>query len=224
MELWEIKAEALRIMFADSDISYTKADFTSGKIAANPNTNDKVRRMTDSIRRAIDIFYQFRGTPTLRAKTTLESVDNPLGAKLLTTNITNLGFPTRIDIVRDLDNNILGEENVDFVFDEIEKTIWLYGYDMSKVVDVIQFIVYYKVFGGNIPLVVDEINYNLDTIHIPEDIQRHIPYYIKGELFEEDEHDTANNARMIFMQYITTIPRKQFSKVQTKVKSHYPRG
>ena len=61
MELWEIKAQALRLMFADTDIYYTREDFESGALYENGNTKEKLVRMNDSIRRAIDLYNDYTG-------------------------------------------------------------------------------------------------------------------------------------------------------------------
>ena len=68
MELWDIKASALRLMFADTDIKFDKQDFSSGAIYDNGNTRDKLIRMNDSIRRAIDLYFQYCGQYGRRTK------------------------------------------------------------------------------------------------------------------------------------------------------------
>ena len=61
MKLWEIKAQALRLMFADTDIEFSFAEFENNSIYENANTREKLIRMNDSIRRAIDLYYHYHG-------------------------------------------------------------------------------------------------------------------------------------------------------------------
>ena len=61
MKLWEIKAQALRLMFADSEITFSYEDFKQGVIEDNANTREKLIRMDDSIKRAIDMYYSYCG-------------------------------------------------------------------------------------------------------------------------------------------------------------------
>ena len=59
MKLWEIKAQALRLMFADADIEFSYTEFAEETVYNNANTREKLVRMEDSIRRAIDIYHQY---------------------------------------------------------------------------------------------------------------------------------------------------------------------
>ena len=55
------KANALRLMFAGSGLSFSKEEFENEVVYSNGNTRDKLTRMNDSIRRAIDLYYQTLG-------------------------------------------------------------------------------------------------------------------------------------------------------------------
>ena len=61
MKLWEIKAQALRLMFADTDMMFDYTEFENRAVYENVNTREKLVRMEDSIRRAIDLFYEYVG-------------------------------------------------------------------------------------------------------------------------------------------------------------------
>jgi hypothetical protein len=74
--------------------------------------------------------------------------------------------------------------------------------------------VYYRQSKVNLGTVTDQTDVTL----IPEDVLRMVPYFIKGELYEEDEPNIAMQSRQMYVQYLMGL-RKKFTKTQTKVKS-----
>jgi len=221
MKLWEIKAQALKLMFADSDIQFSENEFTDGIVYQNSNTRDKLTRMNDSIRRAIDLYYTYVG---VRSKSQVFALTAGEYIDLSTT--TDFGSPDRVDLKiystdeDDEKNNLVYERNqVDFIYNEIEEKIeFEEDFSNSIYADyILEFRVYYKIKKLNIDLAVDEITFDLDTIYIPNEVQRNIPFYIKSELFEEDEPQLAVNAKNSFISFLMTL-QKPFSRVQTKVK------
>ena len=147
------------------------------------------------------------------------------------TKPTDFAFPTRVDLLRDKDyvNPI---ENITYYYDELTDLINFYdqdyaAYDSDTVKLALKFRVYYKIDIKNLDSFVDaqgdpnltdasEIN----DINIPIEVQRMIPYFVKGELYEEDEPDLARAAKQEFIAFMAQRPRKLFTKVQTKVKSY----
>jgi hypothetical protein len=221
MKLWEIKAQALKLMFADSDIQFSENEFTDGIVYQNSNTRDKLTRMNDSVRRAIDLYYTYVG---VRSKSKTFTLTNKEYIDLSTT--TDFGSPDRVDLKiysTDEDNeknNLVYERNqVDFIYNEIEEKIEFEEDFSNSIYDdyILEFRVYYKIKKLNIDLAVDEITFDLDSIYIPNEVQRNIPFYIKSELFEEDEPQLAINAKNSFISFLMTL-QKPFSRVQTKVK------
>ena len=69
----------------------------------------------------------------------------------------------------------------------------------------------------NLPPLVDELTYDLNELRIPESAQRMIPYFIKGELYEEDEPNIAAASKRQYVDFLMTMERP-FIRVQTKVK------
>ncbi len=61
---------------------------------------------------------------------------------------------------------------------------------------------------------------NETEIDIPEGIASYIPYYVKGDLFRDDEPNEASEARNWFEQSLDEITYKQMSKTNS-VKSTY---
>jgi hypothetical protein len=224
MKLWEIKAQSLRLMFADTDIEFNEDEFENGTIYDNANTKEKLVRMEDSIRRAIDLFYQYNGEVT-RVETKGILFENDVYKNVIDVSlITAFGYPTRIDINKNLNEYILGQENIGFNYDRVTKRIYFTDYDFTSFEDNITFTIYFKMQKLNVPSVVDELEYDLDTIHIPEEVQRQIPFYVKSELYEEDEASTAMKARNQYLEFLILNQRKNYSKVKTKVKKTFNWG
>ena len=61
------------------------------------------------------------------------------------------------------------------------------------------------------------MTYDLNDIFIPEEVQRMIPYFVKGELYEEDEPAMAQTAYAMYINFLRGLKRP-FNKVQTKVR------
>lgn len=219
MKLWEIKAQSLRIMFTDTDVEYSETDFSSRVVYENANTKDKLVRIEDSIRRAIDTFYLYLKEPTTYSEVGLTlSGEDYLNYLDFSANAT-FGFPSRVDIrlVNDDDEITYVKNQVDFSFDPITKRIYFMNSDYRDYEDSIKFIVWYKIKKVNIPYGSDEMSFDLDSINIPEEVQRMIPFFVKGELYEEDEPDIARIAKNDYINFLMSL-RKPFSNVQTKVK------
>lgn len=221
MKIWEIKAQALRLMFTVSDMNLNETDFSSGIIRQNQNTAEKLIRMDDSIRRGIDLYYSYVGEPISFFDTVLVSGNNS-DEKVVDFNYVNAAYPTRVDIfVYDTDGNKIGSSlNVTFRYDQILKKIFFdtdygkyetdYGYTVKPKV-------WYRVVKKNLPIGANEMTYDLDAIDIPEEVQRMLPYFIKGEIYEEDEFNVAQSAKNEYIRFLLSL-RKPFSNVQTKVR------
>src|SRR5690606_3684775 len=123
MELWDIKANALRLMFADSDIQFSKEEFENGSLESNGNTRDKLVRMNDSIRRAIDLYYQYCGQFNRVTKVYLKEEDGKITNVLNLENIQDFGLPTKININFSFRGVVKKVENIPFHFDNISKTV-----------------------------------------------------------------------------------------------------
>jgi hypothetical protein len=230
MELWDIKASALRLMFADTDINFDKQDFSSGAVYDNGNTRDKLIRMNDSIRRAIDLYFQYCGQYGRRTKVQYhEDVDGNLTDILNLDNVLDFETPSRIDLHFMYMGKEKVIENIAYYYDHVAKQVMVdinvAGGRLKYTKDTFNFSIYYVMKKENLPKDedIDELVYDLNDIHIPEDIQRMIPKYIKSEVYEEDEYALAQVAKNEYIQFLMAHARK-FSNVQTKVKSIFRRG
>lgn len=225
MKLWQIKAEALRLMFADSDMQFNEEEFSERIVYENFNTADKLVRMEDSIRRAIDLYYVYVGEITQRETFNLLQIEEIYTNTIDLSIVENVGFPTRVDArfysITDSKKSLVKViNNISFIYDgdanEVILNNDLYT-DFSSFGENAEFIIWYKVKKANIPYeIIDEMVYDLGILNIPEEVQRMIPYYIKSELYEEDEAQLAMNAKQHYIQFLMSI-RKPFSNNQTRV-------
>jgi len=226
MKLWEIKAQSLKLMFADSELEFSEDEFAEGSVYDNSNTREKLVRMEDSIRRGIDLYYVYVGVPILTAEFQLmtENVDGGIKYinKISVANKIDFGEPLKIEVFNYIERN--GElvlypiiDTVSFVYNPLAKEIWFYDNDFTRFEDRVVFRIWYKMKKLNIPPDANEMEFDLDSIYIPEGVQRMLPYFVKGEVYEEDEPVFARQARDEYIRYLISLP-KHYSRVQTKVK------
>lgn len=218
MKLWQIKAMSLRIMFADTNIQFSEEEFSSGVLLANGNTREKLIRMDDSIRRAIDRYYDVVGEARVFDTFSLDET----GQYIDFADKLDFGYPERVDVkIYDSYNGVktlrLTKTQVDYVYDSIRKRIYFEYEDYSGYGENVSFVVWYKRAKLNVPESVDQMTYDLNDIFIPEEVQRMIPYFVKGELYEEDEPAMAQTAYAMYINFLSGLKRP-FNKVQTKVR------
>ena len=217
MKVWEVKAQALKLMFADSDLQFNENEFRQRIVYNNGNTRDKLVRMEDSIKRAIDLYYTYVGVKSSSCKVGLTEDYLDLNA------IEDFGTPDRVDvkIFRDSEKKtlLLHRQQINFIFAEDNKIEFEEDFNNSVYNNYfLEFKVYYKKKKRNLPLILDEMEEDLNALDIPEEVQRNIPYFIKAELYEEDEPQLAMHARNNFITFLIGL-QKPFGRVQTKVKS-----
>lgn len=226
MELWEVKANALRLMFADSGLSFSKEEFENGVVYYNGNTRDKLTRMNDSIRRAIDLYYQTCGQ-FVKRKTVKYRIDDGIVTDFLDlTEIDDFGSVSRIDINKNNNLRIKEQKDIPYFFNQVDKEIEILMHIPDTIrKDEIEFTLSYYIEDSNLPddNLINELEFNLDSLNIPSDIQRKIPLYIKGEIYEEDEYALAQSSKNEYIQYLFMHKRK-YGSVQTKVRSIHRRG
>jgi len=237
MKLWEIKAQAFKLMFTDSDLQFNESEFVEKVIEQNSNTRDKYIRMHDSINRAIDIFYDYCGDYKIMADVHLvEYVVNGNGLEILNpsqenidlygpvsykrelkvSHLTDLEIPKRIDLKGDYDKRIFEIQNISFYYSPLDGTIKIPDLTVEHLHFNPVFILYYQKKRQYLIGSENEITFDVSTLGIPPDVQRNIPYFMKAELFEEDEVSISMLARNFYTSFL--IGRaKNFSNVQTKV-------
>lgn len=218
MELWKIKSEALRLMFADSDMEFNRNEFENGIVYDNHNTREKLVGMEASIRRAIDLYYQYNDTMMLMREAGLEVEGEVVFAHIDPNDFELFGNPIRVDAFIYNKDKILykSDQDIEFIWDPIVERILVDINYIGYKEDVV-FKVWYKAEKINLPFDTLEMEYNLNELYIPEEVQRKIPFYIKGELYEEDEPNLAMQSKNEYIQFIMGL-KKKYGKVQKKVK------
>lgn len=289
MTVKEIKLQALRLMFADSDVQFTTNEYDAGTLNTNANTREKLVRMDDSIRRGIDLYNTIVEQETSIIETLFLASSGGVYANTLDiSSLADLNYPTRVDVtlyqyqydiveayvrtgqtaftstwlsltgvsgnaltpeinkiyviigsatssyinnkyiwngtafVVNPQSDVLHSKNqVNYVYDAINKKIYFQDVDYAKYYNeynnyTITFRVWYKVAKLNISIG-NQDSVNLDNLRIPSDVQNMLPFYVKGELYEEDDFVVAQTAKQEFARFLQTV-RQPFNKVQTKVR------
>jgi hypothetical protein len=221
----EIKLQALRLMFADSDIQFSVAEYDNGVLTSNANTRDKLVRMDDSIRRGIDLYNTIVEQETGIKELGLVVSSGVYANTVDISSETTMQYVTRVDIflyqtIDNVTDLVHSKNQVNYVYDAINKKIYFQDVDYAKYYneyDIYSIVVrvWFKVAKLNIDGNND--NQEVDSLRIPGDVQRMLPIYVKGELYEEDDFVVAQTSKQEFTRFLSTI-RQPFNKVQTKVK------
>lgn len=227
MKLWEIKAQALRLMFADTDIEFSFAEFENGSIYENANTREKLVRMNDSIKRAIDLYYHYHGEKIHTKIVNVVQDEYPVDDKVAVFQKLNLAGNE--DVVR-IDLLYKGELDEDTLFLQKEILNAPFYYDENNNLCLEHLLrfperyiarIWYKKERLFLPEYIDELVYDLNDLELPEEIQRKIPFYIKGELYEEDEPSVAQQAKSEYITFVITFKRHSSPHKQTRVRSNF---
>lgn len=222
MKLWEIKAQALRLMFADTDIEFSFAEFENNSIYENANTREKLIRMNDSIRRAIDLYYHYHGEQISTKHVVLLTGEGENVFQYVDIGATD--DVLRIDLLYkgELgDGKFLLQEgviNAPFFYDDNDR---LRLQNVLREPERYLVRVWYKEPRLNLPEYVAELTFDLTELGLPEEIQRKIPFYIKGEIYEEDEAEVAQAAKNEYISFVITFKRNKPVQKQTKVRSRF---
>ena len=207
MKLWEVKAQALRLMFADTDLNFNATEFEDGTLMANGNTREKLIRMNDSIRRAVDLYFHYVGEGSFFDV----FMPDDLG------EISSPGSPTRVDaLIYSDETTLLRVKNqINFFYDAISGKV-LFPEDTFPIYT--KFRVWYKLSRNSMPPdeEINDMTYDLLETKVPSDVQRKIAYYVKGELYEEDEPEQAFRAKQEYVSFLVEY-KKPFNRVQTRV-------
>jgi len=100
MTVKEVKLQALRIMFADSDVQFSTGEYDNGTLTSNANTREKLIRMDDSIRRGIDLYNTLVEQETSIIDTLFLASSGGVYANTIDiSGVSNLNYPTRVDVL-----------------------------------------------------------------------------------------------------------------------------
>lgn len=203
MKLGDIKIESLKIMFVS-----THTDLSIGQLnnALNDeNYSSYLVNMPGAINRCFSTLEEKRVLP-IKAYT-LKASEGLASAKYIRFDLASL-----IEDFCDIDRLVCerGEEyegNAEF---RMEGNI--------LVLPIFDDEVYTVLYYPSIPRITSETD-NETELPIPDKIAAHIPYFVKGDLFRDDEPDEANEARNWFeaaMEQIIATKQSYSDKVFDK--------
>ena len=183
MKLGEIKLEALRLMFTNvnedliiEQIDNYKDDESYGSYLAN---------MPGSINRCFSLIEEKRVLP--QKSHYLNHLDGTVSGKYIRFMLDDV-IDDFFDIVRVICESSNGEYIGDYEYYKEGNTLVL-KYDTGAN--------YIVVYSPKIERISSETSENTE-INIPDGIACEIPYFIKGDLFRDDEPDEAQEARNWF--------------------------
>lgn len=206
MKLGLIKFEALTLMFADytNDYDITKME----EYLADDNYGKYLRAMNGSINRCFDRLRSKSKQP----KKTLELAYDP---------------ETDTDYYLEFDLTEATYEDVDRIYRIVwrgddGRVIRNFQYEIEGRTLIIENMMqdgkYKLIYLEKLPFITD-LTDDEDLV-IDESLARLLPYWIKAELYEEDEPSAANQARTIFETYLASLYEEE-TIVQTKVEDVY---
>ncbi len=205
----QIKQETLRMMFAVEQV---------GRISEIAGVTDYLDKMDGSIDRAVMRICQARkaGLSKIELVIKAKQYDETEGEFEARSGITAKELEEGVD----LGSNVLAVDRVCFKpkkrpmlnnigYDQLDyKTISLF---LPNAEDGTKIIVYYYPAMVEIPIADDE---EITTLRL--DVQKIIPYFVKSEVYEEDEPQMARQARSIFEQLLAEI-QMNTQTIQQKV-------
>ena len=206
MTYGEIKIEALRLMFASNGTDIHPDDLSVYE--QDESYRFYLIGMPESLNRCFSRIEERRVLPD-RTRA-LRREEGSIGGAFIRFDLDSL-IPDLFDIERVVYEDGEGEYNGSAPYEREGNTLVLPIFD-----DGVSYSVVYK------PSIkrVRSFTESSAELGIPEGIASIIPYYLKGDLFRDDEPDEANEARLWFEQALDEIGMKR-DKVQGHVKSVY---
>lgn len=187
MKLGEIKIEALKLMFVNYNKDYSISDLSN--LMADENCGSYLANMPGSINRCFAVIEEKRVLPTKSYK--VEDIDTSgFFARFSLSSI-----PDFFDLVRISCESRRGY-NGSVEYQREGDDILLFDYDDEAI--------YRVMYKPSVARVASYTNEHTD-VGIPDKIASFIPYYIKGDLFREDEPNEASEARNWFEQAMDSI-------------------
>lgn len=194
----QIKKETLRLMFALEQV---------GSIREIAGVDDYLDKMEGAIDRAVMRICQAKKAGLARFEIVIKVREN--GENQADFEARNGYSVKELDEGIDLGNNVLAIDRVTFKmpnrpmlnnvgYDQLDyKTIRMY---LPNAENGTKITVYYYPAMVEIPIQDDD-----EITTLRADVQKIIPYFVKSELYEEDEASLASQARNIFEQMLDSI-------------------
>lgn len=195
MKIGEIKVEAIKLMFANYGFDMSINDLQ--KMLADENYGSYIVNMNGSIARALDRIENACVVPLKRKEISFE--DCQLDKYFLSFDTNKIDDLFLIDRVTARYSNGEYDGNANY---SIEGDILLLDNKATTYT-----ILYYPTIKT-----VNESVLDTDELWIPDKIARLIPYFIKGDLYQEEEPDLAADARNIFEASLDDLKNQNQNK------------
>lgn len=198
MKLGDIKVEAIKLMFTNYSFDINIDNLQA--MLADENYGSYIVNMNGAVARALDRIENACVVPLKRKTLTLEECESSKHfLRFDTSKIDDLFLVDRIT-VEYADGGYCG--NIGF---EMEGNILLLPKANADYT-----ILYYPTVKT-----VNDATEDLEELLIPDKIARLIPYFVKGDLYQEEEPDLAADARNIFEASLDDL------KMQNQNKQNY---
>lgn len=205
MKLGEIKIEALKLMFADNGQDIAVEDLET--LLTDETCRGYLVNMNGSINRS---FSNIEDKGVLPLKVVDLDISNAeLVNDYLRFNLSDIADFYKVDRV------VYENTNGDFDSDcahRIEANILILP-------EIRQGEIYRLIYKPKISRIT-HLAKDTDEIEVPDNIAVYIPYFIKGDLFRDDEPDEANEAKNWFEQALQELSPHDTGR-QNKVKNIY---
>lgn len=195
MRVGDIKVEAIKLMFTNYGFDFSINDLQT--MLADENYGSYIVNMNGAIARALDRIENACVVPLKRKEITIgECVESRNFIRFDTSTIGDFFMLDRVTAEYDT-----GEYagNVEYA---VEGDVLLLPNHKASYT-----ILYYPTIKT-----INEETQDTDEIWIPEKIARLIPYFIKGDLYQEEEPDLAADARNIFEASLDDLKKQNQSK------------
>lgn len=189
MKVGDIKVEAIKLMFTNYGFDFSINDLQT--MLADENYGSYIVNMNGAIARALDRIENACIVPLKRKEISIEECSETRSfIKFDTSKIEDFFMLDRVtaeygsgEYVGNVEYELEGDQNANYT------------------------ILYYPTIKT-----IDENTQDTDEIWIPEKIARLIPYFIKGDLYQEEEPDLAADARNIFEASLDDFKSQNQSK------------
>ncbi|MGE4321223.1 MAG: hypothetical protein AB7E61_07225 [Acholeplasmataceae bacterium] len=206
MILGKIKIEALRLMFAGYNQDYEVDDLET--LTTDDNYGTYLKAMNGSINRCFDRLRSLAKQP--KKSLTLEfdpDVDEDFNLEY---DLDDEAFASVDKIVRIVWRDLYGNVIRNFEYELEGRTLIIQNMQEAGT--------YKLIYLEKLPFIDDLAD--TEDLTIDDELARIIPYWIKGELYEEDEPSVAAQSRQLFEYYLSNLYVEE-EIVQTKVKDVY---
>lgn len=198
MRVGDIKVEAIKLMFTNYGFDFSINELQT--MLSDENYGSYIVNMNGAIARALDRIENACIVPLKRKELSLDDcVETRSFLRFDTSKIEDFFMLDRVTAEYDSGEYV---GNVEY---ELEGDVLLLPNHKASYT-----ILYYPTIKT-----IDENTQDTDEIWIPEKIARLIPYFIKGDLYQEEEPDLAADARNIFEASLDDF------KVQNQSKQDY---